>query len=36
MQALDVLSDAFNSENSIGLFMELGLDQKFLYSHFGV
>lgn len=35
-QAVDVLSDALNSENAIPLFMELGLDQKYLKSHYGV
>lgn len=35
-QALDVLSDALNSENSIPIFMEMGLDRKFLEQHMGV
>ena len=35
-QAVDVLSDALNSENAIPLFMELGLDQKYLKNHYGV
>ena len=36
LQALDVLSDALNSENAVALFMEMGLDQKFLQKHYGV
>ena len=35
-QAFDVLSDALNSENVIPLFMEMGLDQKYLKNHYGV
>lgn len=35
-QALDVLSDALNSENAIPLFMELGLNQQYLQKHYGV
>lgn len=35
-QALDVLSDALNSENVFPLFMELGLDQKYLKQNYGV
>jgi hypothetical protein len=31
-----VLTDALNSENIIPLFMELGLDQKFLQKSYGV
>lgn len=33
---MDVLSDALNSENAISLFMELGLDQNYLHSYYGV
>lgn len=36
LQALDVLSDALNSENALPLFMELGLDKKFLHDYYGV
>jgi hypothetical protein len=36
LQALDVLSDALNSENALSLFMEMGLNQKFLQKHYGV
>lgn len=35
-QAVDALTDALNSENVFPLFMEMGLDQKYIKSNYGV
>lgn len=36
LQALDVLSDALNSENALPIFMEMGLSQTHLEKNYGV